>query len=156
MFYVDHKLFRFSPFPNRAKGFMLIINNSNAPPRPTGPSCCMLIINNSSAPPHPTGPSCFMLIINNSNAPPPPNRAKVYNSLTGEEELGSHDDSSLRLSYHRVDVGLMSDADIQNIMRSASAETLPQQQLLDSQVSVCVCVCSVCCVREREGGCGVC
>ena len=41
--------------------------------------------------------------------------------------------------------------DVQNIMRSASAETLPQQQLLDSQVSVCVCVCG-----GREGGCGVC
>lgn len=42
----------------------------------------------------------------------------------------AHDDSELRLSYHRVDMDLISDIDIQNVMlRSASAETLPTHDI---------------------------
>ena len=52
----------------------------------------------------------------------------MYKTLSVEEDHGSYDDSNLRLSYHSVDVSLMTDSDIQNaMMRSASAETLPHQ-----------------------------
>lgn len=56
-------------------------------------------------------------------------RSRVYNPLTVDDDRSSHDDSQLRLSYHRVDIDLVHDLDIQNaMMRSASAEILPQVQ----------------------------
>ncbi|XP_070176401.1 DENN domain-containing protein 1B-like isoform X3 [Littorina saxatilis] len=63
-------------------------------------------------------------------------RAKVYRTLEVDDEHGTHDDSNLRLSYHTIDVGLMSDSDIQNaIRRAASADPLPQQDALTPNAS---------------------
>lgn len=54
--------------------------------------------------------------------------SKVYNTLT-DDDHSSHDDSQLRLSYHRMSMDLMHDIDIRNaMMRSASAEVLPRVQ----------------------------
>ncbi|XP_076454915.1 uncharacterized protein LOC143289725 isoform X2 [Babylonia areolata] len=82
---------------------------SRRPPRPPPPS-------QSSQRPHTAYPGHT-------------DRAPGYRSqLSVEEEgPGSHDDSHLRLSYHSIDVSLMTDTDIQNaMMRSASAEQLPR------------------------------
>lgn len=50
---------------------------------------------------------------------------------------GIGDDNILRLSYYKVDVGLIDDPDIMKIMRSASAENLalPEEALPFNQVS---------------------
>ena len=61
----------------------------------------------------------------------------MYKTVLVDDEQGIHDDSNLRISYHRIDVSLMNDTDIQSaMMRSASAETLPCRDAVDvSQVS---------------------
>ncbi|GFO00685.1 DENN domain-containing protein 1a [Plakobranchus ocellatus] len=55
-----------------------------------------------------------------------PQSINMRSSCVEKEE--SHDDSQLRLSYHRMDMSLMEDTDIQAAMlRSASAEILPSE-----------------------------